>query len=300
MFRWFRRLLRPSGPNPTLQHVIPTQPVAATPSPPVLPGPASSALPDPSPLFTPTPSPHDATTSPPPVAPSLSAPAVQELLGRTVAFLDVETTGLHSRDRMVSLGLVLLDSISKDTESIALKMRKLHLIFDPGFKGAIDAEKVHGYDDWTLRHQDSFELHADAVSKLLSDADLICAHNMDFDWAFIERAFADLGRTAPDRPLFCTLQAARDSGLFHRAGLTHVAAALGQRQPPVHSALHDALLCMVVYLRLEMSLHWPNSLDGEAEPPSNLQAAPPRPEVLPRRRARKRPLPLPPVSPPAP
>jgi DNA polymerase-3 subunit epsilon len=192
---------------------------------------------------------------------------------------------------MVSLGLVLLTSLDRVGRDVTMRARHVHYIFDPGFKGSIDAEKVHGYDDWLLRHQDPFAVHADQIAELLASADLICAHNMDFDWSFIERAFGDLGRAAPSRPLFCTMEAARRSQRFHRASLRHVAGALGHRQPAVHSALHDAFLCMIVYLDLEMGLRWHEPIAGQEAPPGNLRSAPPRPEVLPRRKPRKRVIP---------
>ncbi len=67
----------------------------------------------------------------------------------TIAFLDVETTGLHSRDRIVSLAIALmkLDEVHDGNINISF----IHRIYNPGIKCNPVAEQIHGHDDWTLR-----------------------------------------------------------------------------------------------------------------------------------------------------
>ena len=98
-------------------------------------------------------------------------------------FVDVETTGLHSRDHIVSYGGILADMAGIETGTMNLNIE--HLIFDPGVKSHPEAEKVHGYSDWLLRHQDQFPAHAAEVAEQIAKADLVVAHNADFDIRFL-------------------------------------------------------------------------------------------------------------------
>ena len=83
-----------------------------------------------------------------------SAPSWRDLLPGNVLFLDVETTGLHSDDRVVPLAMLLLER--DESEGSEMKFSILHLVFDPGRRSHPRAEAVHGYDDWTWRHQNAF------------------------------------------------------------------------------------------------------------------------------------------------
>ena len=89
-----------------------------------------------------------------PAAVPTSAPSWRDLLPGNVLFLDVETTGLHSDDRVVSLAMLLLER--DESEGSEMKFSILHLVFDPGRRSHPRAEAVHGYDDWTLWHQNAF------------------------------------------------------------------------------------------------------------------------------------------------
>jgi len=63
----------------------------------------------------------------------------------SVLFVDIETTGLHGVDRIVSLGAIRLPTFEMLTG--ILQFDQIHLIFDPGRKSHPKAEEVHGYDD---------------------------------------------------------------------------------------------------------------------------------------------------------
>ena len=60
-------------------------------------------------------------------------------------------------DRLITLGAVSLE----DGELVA--QRTLCLIFDPMTKSNPFAQRVHGFDEWTLRHQDMFGSYARKV-----------------------------------------------------------------------------------------------------------------------------------------
>ena len=199
-------------------------------------------------------------------------------LPRTIAFLDVETTGLHSNDRIVALAFILLDA-SELAES-SRHFRFAHLIFDPGKKCHPAAAAVHGYDDWTLRHQAFLAEEAQSVRDFLHEADLLVAHNAAFDCGFVNRELQAAGLPPLAVPTFCTMQEyrARHAG---RASLKAVAARIGMaRCGERHGAFEDAWLAMNIYL-------WLHGRPGpvpfsvvppERRAPHNFRPPPPTPE----------------------
>lgn len=195
-------------------------------------------------------------------------------------FADVETTGLHSADRIVSVGLVDLDvsALGNDRLSTACT----HLVFDPGKKSHPRAEEVHGYDDWTLRHQDAFAVHAKELRPLFDNPAIVWAHNAAFDQAFFEREFATVGKPISG-DLNCTMQMYRERYPDRRASLKAIAESLGLRRTGVrHGALEDAWLAMAVYLSMAGISVGPVPPEMLV-PPTNLRMPPPLEGPLPRR-----------------
>jgi len=161
--------------------------------------------------------------------------------------LDVETTGLHSDDRVVSFAGILLKT--EDLKQGELDLNFIHLIFDPGRKSHPKAEEVHGYSDWLLRHQDPFGEHVSMVENLIAQADLLVAHNAEFDLRFINAELAALGRPPVKKPVYCTMEGHRRLDMPGSASLSAIATRLGlARSGQVHSALEDAWLAMMAYL----------------------------------------------------
>lgn len=207
-------------------------------------------------------------------------------MGRTYAFVDVETTGLHSADRIVSLGLAVATESALDRGQIDGEM--LHLLFDPGRKSHPRAEEVHGWDDWTLRHQAPFAEHASAIAAVLARADTLVAHNAEFDTAFLTREFERSGQASPPMAVECTMLDWRAANPGARASLSAVIGSLGlKRSAERHGAMEDAWLAMAVHAHLRARPR-PDALPAHLVRPTNIVAAPPRPEgPLPRRNARR-------------
>lgn len=198
-----------------------------------------------------------------------------------IVAVDVETTGLHSDDRVVSLGAVKLDLSKSDGANFSLQA--IHLIFDPRRRSHPKAEAVHGYDDWLLRHQDPFEDHAEFIWKFIHGAPLIVAHNAPFDASFIEREFALSACPPISRKITCTMERHRTLGRPGRASLTNICRDMGlARASEHHSALEDAFFALLVCL----NQHGCNiKFDVPVfSPPGNLRSASPHPGFpLPRR-----------------
>lgn len=165
-----------------------------------------------------------------------------------IAFADVETTGLHSRDRIVTLAVALMSL--KEIEQGTLNVSYINRIYNPGIKCHPAAERVHGLDDWTLRHQPFFVEEAFEVREFIHRAGLICCHNASFDLAFIEREFLHSQLAPIQIPSYCTMIHYRQQ-YSGSASLANCSAQLGlSRKTKLHGALEDVFLTMNVWLKL--------------------------------------------------
>ena len=125
-------------------------------------------------------------------------------LPESVVAFDVETTGIHSNDRVVSLGAVWLPTAALSEPSFPVSY--IHLIFDPLRKSHPEAEAIHGHDDWLLRHQEPFWIYAKAIRRFLYSGKVLVAHNAAFDLEFINREMVLAGEAERiSRPAFCTM-----------------------------------------------------------------------------------------------
>ena len=79
-------------------------------------------------------------------------------LPASVAFCDVETTGVGLNDRIVSFGGIGM--ISRNLVTGQGDLKYVYLVFDPGTENRPGAERIHRFSDSTLRLQDPFALHA--------------------------------------------------------------------------------------------------------------------------------------------
>src|SRR5262249_57869431 len=70
-------------------------------------------------------------------------------LPASVAFCDVETTGLGNDDRIVSFGGIGM--ISRGLAKGRPGLKYLYLVFDPGRANRHVAEQIHGFSDSALR-----------------------------------------------------------------------------------------------------------------------------------------------------
>jgi DNA polymerase-3 subunit epsilon len=212
-------------------------------------------------------------------------------LPNTVVAIDVETTGLHSKDRIITFGGIRLD-VNSIVNGI-VKLDWLYFIADPGKKSHPKAEEVHGYNDWVLRHQDPFSENANIAEEFISSGDILIAHNANFDCEFVDREYHILGRPAPKYKSYCTMNAYRESGLPGRASLSAICKQIGlARADQRHGALEDAWLAMMVYFRLNGLSNCITSYErivqqGLPSAPTNFIKAPPMPSGPLPRRSRK-------------
>jgi DNA polymerase-3 subunit epsilon len=165
----------------------------------------------------------------------------------SVAFCDVETTGLGKDDRIVSFGGIGMISDDNGRSHLAYT----YLVFDPGKRNHRGAEQVHGFSDWVLAVQDRFEVHAAQVWRFLTSYELLVAHNAAFDFRFINREMTSAGLSSLSRPTYCTMKGYRALGLGGSASLSAVCSHIKlARSGQLHAAIEDAWLAMQIYFWL--------------------------------------------------
>ena len=170
-------------------------------------------------------------------------------LPASVAFCDVETTGLGKHDRIVSFGGIGM--ISRELAKGQANARYLYLVFDPGRPGCRIAEQIHGFSDSTLRLQDPFAVHAAKIRRFLTSYQLLVAHNAAFDIRFINRELTLSDLPVLTRPVYCTMKGYRALGRGGSASLSAVCRHIKlARAGALHDAIEDAWLAMQIYLWL--------------------------------------------------
>ncbi len=170
-------------------------------------------------------------------------------LPASVAFCDVETTGLGNDDRIVSFGGIGM--ISRDLAKGWPDLQYLYLVFDPGRRSRRGAQQIHGFSDSALRLQDPFAVHAADIWRFLASYELFVAHNAAFDIRFINREMRLSGLPALKRPIYCTMKGYRALHLGGSAALSAVCRRIKlARSGDLHDAIEDAWLAMQIYLWL--------------------------------------------------
>jgi DNA polymerase III subunit epsilon len=170
-------------------------------------------------------------------------------LPASVAFCDVETTGLGNHDRIVSFGGIGM--LSSDLAKGRPDLEYSYLVFDPGRLNRRAAEQIHGFSDSVLRLQDPFAVHAAEIWRFLTSYELLVAHNAAFDVRFINREMRLSGLPALRRPVYCTMKGYRALDLGGSASLSAVCRHIKlARSGNLHDAIEDAWLAMQIFLWL--------------------------------------------------
>lgn len=160
------------------------------------------------------------------------------MLGRPLAVVDLETTGLSPRygDRIIEVGLVRAEEGAETTFESLINPR--HPI-SPG------ATAVHGITQEMVESAPTFDELAERIWHFLDDAILV-AHNAPFDLSFLNAQRGMLGLPPLQNPVIDTLALARRHFQFPRNALGAIAEALGIPAPVRHRALADALTTLKV------------------------------------------------------
>lgn len=174
-------------------------------------------------------------------------------------FVDTETTGLPSYrnapatdvdawPHIVQLAWIRADRFGQELEA------RSHLIRPDGYTIPADATKVHGITTARARSRGiPIRTALKQLRQSAADAQVLVAHNLDFDRPVIESAYHRTGRQgSPLASLrqLCTMKAAsRQFGRWPTLA-SLVTTVLGEAHTDTHEALADARACMRVFFQL--------------------------------------------------
>jgi DNA polymerase III epsilon subunit family exonuclease len=157
-----------------------------------------------------------------------------KLDSRTLAFLDVETTGLSPwfGDRICEIAIVRCrgNEIVDTFDTLVNPERPI----SPG------ASRVNGLTDDDVAEAPPFTEIANKAKPLLDEAIIVC-HNVPFDLGFLSSEFHRLGNEFPPVETIDTLYLAREYFDFDSNSLQSIAEYLMLDTPNAHRALGDAL-----------------------------------------------------------
>lgn len=107
----------------------------------------------------------------------------EHFLGKTVAILDFETTSFSPGigGRAVSLGIMLIKN--------GVETLRWEAIFNPGKDSNKGAFKAHGISRSVTRHKPYFHEQQEEIFGILSQADVVVAHNAKFDYRYLLAEF---------------------------------------------------------------------------------------------------------------
>jgi DNA polymerase III subunit epsilon len=161
------------------------------------------------------------------------------LKNRTLAFLDVETTGLSPwfGDRICEIAILRCegDAILDTFDTLVNPERPI----SPG------AARVNGLTELDLADAPLFAAIASQVKLWLEDAIIVC-HNAPFDLSFVSSEFNRLDWQLPPLEVIDTLQLARGYFDFASNSLQAIADVLKIDRSDAHRALADTLTTRAV------------------------------------------------------
>lgn len=121
-----------------------------------------------------------------------------------LAFLDSETTGLDP-DKGHRLIEVCVAIYSMDESVIRPRTWRIN----PEREVDPDAQATHGIATADLRSEPRFADVAVEIGGRIASADIVIAHNIEFDHKFLVAEFAQAKVGLPVRPLYCTAKNGR-------------------------------------------------------------------------------------------
>lgn len=169
--------------------------------------------------------------STPSLAPTTPSPE-QPLSTVDFVVFDTETTGLGWAERLVELGAVRFRG-----GAVTDRFRAL---VKPPRRIPEEVTRLHGITDEAVRECPDARTVLPRFARFIDGAVLL-AHFAEFDQGILAAEFARAGLSAPDNPLYCTLNLARRViPEAPRHGLSSIARFLSLPTVPSHRALPDA------------------------------------------------------------
>lgn len=121
------------------------------------------------------------------------------LKGKTLAIVDVETSGTGINDRVIEIGILRIEN--------GVCVETFKTLLDPEQPLSSWITRLTGITDSDVEGAPSFIDVADEVARMLNGA-IFVAHNVAFDYTFIKREFARIDRFFEAQCL-CTVRLSR-------------------------------------------------------------------------------------------
>ena len=198
-----------------------------------------------------------------------------------VAVLDTETTGVEKKDRVVEIAVVQLEVLRymiKDRvfqTPRVIQMRSY--LVKPGVPVSPTARAAHHISDQMLESALTMtELCEQGALEILSDADVVTAHNLEFDASMVEQSSPAGINLLPDRRV-CTFQCAKhvfpnELSFSNQALRYSLGLELSDPSSP-HRALPDALVTGLLLARM-LASHTLEELEALTKLPALLARCP--------------------------
>ncbi len=175
--------------------------------------------------------------------------AEMELLMSRYIFLDIESTGLSTKNGHRIIELAMLE-----IEDRQLTINTCHYYFNPKRPIEPTATAIHGITDSQLADKPEFNYHVDSIVSLITDATII-AHNAKFDIEFLDMELQNAGYLPTSSyvsGIIDTLDIARKLYPKQKNSLDALCDRLevDRSNRQFHGALIDCELLYKVYLKL--------------------------------------------------
>lgn len=182
------------------------------------------------------------------------------------AVIDLETTGLRDNDRIVEIGIVLMNSQGEITDMYETLIRPLV---------PMGASDVHKITEDMVRHAPTFEVLYPQFLRLVEDRKLV-AHNANFEARALKRELTSSGIDIDTSNFVDTLKLSRQllkkKVLNHKLNTIAAHYNLGNFEP--HQALSDAHMTALVLQKFiqstELTPGLLNAIPVEAEDFQNI------------------------------
>lgn len=145
---------------------------------------------------------------------------------RPVAVIDLETTGLYNQDRIIEIGVAVIEPDGR-------LLREWETLVNP--ERDLGPTHIHGIVSEHVKYAPKFSEIAGNLIGMLDGCVALAGHNFSFDYRFLRNEFDRCGHPIPDVPTICTRRLVGSGSLedccakygidFHRG---------------VHKALDDA------------------------------------------------------------
>lgn len=157
-----------------------------------------------------------------------------------IIYFDTETTGLKSADKICSLCFVSNDGLNKT------------FLFNPEREVCEEASRVNGFTWDALKKYPTFKECATEVKAILDSADILVAHNAEFDRGMLYQEFHRVGIEWNPSNIECTMLKAKSMIQGCRYSLDALTEHLGLKnlREDTHGADIDTMMCKALHEKL--------------------------------------------------